>query len=213
MRKAGSVCMILGTALLLAALALFLGNLQEDAAAGKAAVEVIPQLVDQMQAQAAEESAQPEFVIPEWELPNYFRPEGEIIVPEMAELEVDGNSYIGFLSFPTLELELPVMADWDYDKLRIAPCRYEGNLYADNLVIMAHNYQSHFGRLNQLNVGDSVIFADVNGKLTEFTMVAKDILEATAIDEMTAGVYDLTLFTCTYGGTSRVTVYCDKVEE
>ena len=44
-------------------------------------------------------------------------------------------------------------------------------------------------------------------------MAGKDILEATAIEEMTSGAYDLTLFTCTYGGTSRVTVYFDKVED
>ena len=29
---------------------------------------------------------------------------------------------------------------------------------------------------------------------------------------MTAGDFDLTLFTCTYGGKSRVTLRCDRVE-
>ena len=213
MRKAGNICVILGTALLVAALALFLMNSREDAAAGKAAVDVIPQLVDQIQIQTAdEETEELDFTIPEWELPEYFRPENTQ-VPEMTELEVDGNGYIGFLSFPTLELELPVMGFWSYDKLKIAPCRYAGNLHSDNLVIMAHNYQSHFGRLNEMSVGDTVLFADVDGRITEFVMAGKDILEATAIEEMTSGAYDLTLFTCTYGGTSRVTVYFDKVED
>lgn len=212
MRKAGNICVILGTALLVAALALFLVNNREDAVAGKAAVDVIPQLVDQIQIQTAdEETEELDFTIPEWELPEYFQPE-DAQVPEMTELEVDGNGYIGFLSFPTLELELPVMGFWSYDKLKIAPCRYAGNLHSDNLVIMAHNYQSHFGRLNEMSVGDTVLFADVDGKITEFVMAGKDILEATAIEEMTSGAYDLTLFTCTYGGASRVTVYFDKVE-
>jgi sortase A len=41
-------------------------------------------------------------------------------------------------------------------------------------------------------------------------LVAQDILDPYAVEEMTAGNYDLALFTCTYGGKSRVTVYCDR---
>ena len=38
------------------------------------------------------------------------------------------------------------------------------------------------------------------------------VVSFTAVEEMTAGEYDLTLFTCTYGGQSRVTVRCDREE-
>jgi sortase A len=41
-------------------------------------------------------------------------------------------------------------------------------------------------------------------------VAALDILESTAVETMTAGEFDLTLFTCTYDGKSRVTVYCNK---
>ena len=44
-------------------------------------------------------------------------------------------------------------------------------------------------------------------------MVALEILQPTAVEEMTAGEFDLTLFTCTYGGKSRVTVRYDRVAE
>ena len=46
--------------------------------------------------------------------------------------------------------------------------------------------------------------------MTEYRVVVLDILSPDAIEEMTAGDFDLTLFTCTYGGQSRVTVYCNK---
>ena len=36
-------------------------------------------------------------------------------------------------------------------------------------------------------------------------------LRPTAVEEMTSGTFDLTLFTCTYGGRSRITVYCDRL--
>ena len=35
-----------------------------------------------------------------------------------------------------------------------------------------------------------------------------EILQPTAVEEMTSGDYDLTLFTCTYGGATRFTVRC-----
>ena len=76
---------------------------------------------------------------------------------------------------------------------------------------MAHNYSSHFGGLSQLSEGDSVIFTDMDGVTTNYQVVAQDILAPYAVEEMTSGDYDLTLFTCTYGGQSRVTVYCDIV--
>jgi hypothetical protein len=37
-------------------------------------------------------------------------------------------------------------------------------------------------------------------------------LDPYAVEEMTSGEFDLPLFTCTYGGKSRVTVYCDKAD-
>jgi sortase A len=51
----------------------------------------------------------------------------------------------------------------------------------------------------------------MDGNTTAYEVVGKDVLDPTAVEVMTSGEYDLTLFTCTYGGASRVTVYCDLV--
>ena len=131
---------------------------------------------------------------------------------KMATVKVDGYDCIGFLSIPVLNLELPVMADWDYDKLQISPCRYYGTVKGENLVIMAHNYAHHFGPIVDLSLGDSVVFTDVNGVASSYKVVGQDVLDPYAVKEMVAGDFDLTLFTCTYGGKTRVTVYCDLVE-
>jgi sortase A len=108
-----------------------------------------------------------------------------------------------------LELELPIMSSWSYGKLRLSPCRYTGSLRGEDMVLMAHNYKSHFGTISQLKLGDEVRFTDMDGKTTVYTVVGTDVLDPSAVEVMTAGEYDLTLFTCTYGGASRVTVYCD----
>ena len=81
---------------------------------------------------------------------------------KMATVEVDGYDCIGILSVPVLDLELPVLTDWSYAKLKKAPCHYYGSYYEKDFVIAAHNYKSHFGRLSELQAGDIVVFTDIN---------------------------------------------------
>ena len=205
MRKLGVVCIILGAALLGAALFLLRANRQEDLVAQDAVVNVLPQLVLEMQEKTARE---PEITDVDLLIPV------ELLTPEqleMTEVVIDGHAYIGYLSIPKLELELPIMSQWSYPKMRIAPCRYYGSLRGEDLVLMAHNYKSHFGKISELELYDTLSFTDMDGNVTVYQVVGKDVLAPTAVAEMTSGAYDLTLFTCTYGGGSRITVYCDKL--
>lgn len=128
----------------------------------------------------------------------------------MPTVSFDGNDYIGRVDIPSLGLSLPVISEWSYPRLKIAPCRYTGSAYLDNLIIAAHNYSSHFGNLNRLNTGDTVTFTDVDGNQFTYAVSLIEDLPGTAIEEMQAGEWDLTLFTCTLGGRSRVTVRCER---
>lgn len=199
--KLGTVCMALGLSLIAAALGLLLYNQNEANRAGEASAQLMELLEEQLE------------TVPE-------RP-GELEVPrevltaeelEMTEFVIDGHAYIGYISIPALELELPILSQWDMDKLQIAPCRYYGTLKGNDLVLMAHNYEKHFGRLDELADGDAVYFKDMDGVVTAYTVTGQDILDPDAVEEMTAGEFDLTLFTCTYGGENRVTVYCDRAK-
>ena len=205
MRKiTGTMCLILGAALILGAVGLFFYNETEAVSAEQAAAQQLQLLVQQIEVRKENSEIDPE---KDLNIPlEYLEPEDLA----MTEVEIEGYSYIGYLYFPTLELELPIMADWDYSRLKIAPCRYTGSVRGENLVLMGHNYTRHFGRIGRLVEGDSVIFTDMDGHATSYQVVARDVLDPTAVDEMTAGDFDLTLFTCTYGGQSRVTVYCDR---
>lgn len=201
--------MILGAALIFGALSLFIYNQKEAASAEQATINLLPQLIEEIE-DRREVAAETTPTIPEdLGVPIDFLDPSAF---EMTEVEIDGYSYIGYLSIPSLDLELPVMADWDYTRLKIAPCRYAGSVRGEDLVIMAHNYTKHFGGLFDLTEGDSVFFTDMDGVTTSYTVVAQDILDPTAVEEMTSGDFDLTLFTCTYGGKSRVTVYCDRMK-
>lgn len=132
---------------------------------------------------------------------------------EMPVRTIRGRDYIGVLTIPALELELPVLSQWDYTNLRIAPCRYEGSVYNGSLILCAHNYSSHFGRLKNLREGDTVQFTDMDDNVYTYQVVGLETLNPTDVEGMESGDWDLTLFTCTVGGQSRVTVRLERTDD
>ena len=193
-KRNGMKWMIGGLLLLAAAFLLISYNLWEGQQAGDAAGKVLDELTQAMKQQSEN-------------IPDYLEhPE-----MEMPTLEVEGNQYIGTLEIPALGLTLPLMSQWSYPKLRIAPCRYAGSAYQEGFVIAAHNYSSHFGNLNQLSSGDRIYFTDVTGNRFSYQVAEVEELNPTALEEMVSEGWDLSLFTCTLSGQARVTVRCEKI--
>ncbi len=190
--------------LLLIAAALFLTcyNLWDEQRASASAEEVLLEM--DLNAKRREE---PEPAAPgEAEIPDYLLDPGR----DMPAVEVDGSRYIGVLEVPSLGLELPVMETWSYPNLRTAPCRYSGSAYQDSLIVAAHNYKTHFGRLKELKPGDEVRFTDTEGNVFRYVVAKLETLGKYDVEAMVSGGWTLTLFTCTYGGQSRVTVRCQR---
>ena len=214
MSKRGKICTGIGLLLLAAALFLTAYNLRSDAKAGKTADMVLEQLTPELE--TAEEKAEISLpALPTGEsLEEVYIPD-YILNPEMdmPVEEIDGQKYIGVLRIPALSLELPVISEWSYPSLQIAPCRYAGSAYLNNMVIAAHNYYSHFGYLKNLSQGDEITFTDTDGNVFRYEVAELETLSPFAIEEMTGGDWDLTLFTCTVGGQSRVTVRCELTED
>ena len=127
-------------------------------------------------------------------------------------LELDGERYIGYLTIPALELELPVMSDWDYEKLKVAPCRQFGTAKTNDLVIAAHNYKRHFARLADLKQGDDVLFYEVDGTINRYDVVKVDTLNPTEVDRVKNSENALILYTCTYSGKARTAVFCIRAD-
>lgn len=120
------------------------------------------------------------------------------------------GDYMGILSLPDLGLELPVAAQWSYPALRKTPCRYSGSVEEENLVILAHNYERHFGGLKRLKPGARITFTSLDGGETVYEAVDIRTLGPDQAEEMLEGDWQLLLFTCTYGGENRVAVRCRK---
>ena len=209
MSKRGKLCTALGLLLLLAALGLTAYNLWLDARASMSVDVVLERLTPTLSSRQSElpalssgEALEEAFV------PDY------VLNPEMAmpEETIDGRNYIGVLDIPALGLSFPIISEWSYDALQIVPCRYSGSAYLDNLVIAGHNYRSHFASLSQLQPGDTVTFTDMDGNVFSYAVSSLETLSSYAISDMTSGDWDLTLFTCTVGGQSRLAIRCDQAE-
>ncbi len=195
-KQRGTLLIIFGILLIFAAVGLVSYNLWDD----KRAAESIGSIMSSLDNKGKNNSnAIPDYILnPEMDMPT---------------IEIDGYKYIGTVEIPALDLKLPVMDSWSYPKMKIAPCRYSGSAYLNNMVICAHNYTSHFGRLRNVHIGDEIVFTDVANNVFHYYAGETEILQRTAVEEMTVGDWDLTLFTCTVGARARFAVRCVLIEE
>jgi sortase A len=212
---------VLGVLLFLLALGYFASLKIHAAAAAEKADEALEMLKHQESCEA------PIVIPPSLEEPSYFDVSSEE-EPEPSESEAEaeasdqepeyvehlempvvsyeGNDYIGYLDIPALDLQLPVMSDWSYDKLDLSPCRYSGSFLNGDLIIMAHNYSQFFGKLKNLSPGDTVYFTDGDQETFTYAVTAVEQLDPDDLEALNAGDWDMSLFTCTVGGRKRVTV-------
>lgn len=199
-RKAGKLLMTIGLLLIAAAFLLMVYNIWESKKAENMSEEILNQIKDGQDENVSSDDAD--------EKPLYE------IYPdmEMPVLRIDGVDYIGILTVPSLGLELPVAGNWSYPNLRRSPCRYKGSAYSNDMIIAGHNYSRHFGGLKNLAIGEEISFRDVDGHIFQYQVDDIETIPGTAVEDMDAGEWDMTLFTCTYGGKSRVTIRCRKLE-
>ena len=207
-KKTGIAIVTAGAVLILSALLLLLYNRYEDANAGQEAESLLASVEAAISAQAMDTTAAT--------APN--RPDASEVPaptpldPEMPVVMLDGYEYVGYVEIPTLGLKLPVMSEWDYTRLKVAPCRQFGSSRTDDLVIAAHNYESHFGHLKDLSVGDTVTFTDMDGIVNTYCVEKIETLNPSEVDAVQNSGYDLVLYTCTKGGRTRVTVFCNRIK-
>lgn len=212
MKRKGGFLMFLGTVLILAAGALTWFNIRDSRQAEVASEQAVQQLLQQITA-AESNHPQGDSAVPQSTDFNEILPPNYVRFPdmEMPVTHVNGQDYVAAVSIPSLDLELPVISQWSYPALKVAPCRYQGSAYTKDLILMAHNYESHFGGIKNLRPGDLVDVMDMDGNTFSYQVVELEELPGTAVEDMQSGTWDLTLFTCTYGGRSRVTVRCDEI--
>ena len=184
-RDKGIMFLLFGCILLLIAGGWYIYNIVEDRNAGQQAAEILNK-IDNAQDTVVDDN-------------------GPVIA-------VDGDAFCGKIIIEKLDIELPVYNEWNYTRLKAAPCRYIGSIATKDIIIAAHNYKSHFGSINELKIGDEIKFIDPHGKTHFYEVCELIIIDGTAVSDMQSGGWDFTIFTCTKGGEQRVTVRCRLME-
>lgn len=224
-RRIGTVLLALGFLAVAAALILTASNYRDDIEAGKSALADLHKMEEMLGIDADGDG-----LIGSTPIDDFYKAHGMDaserstvrqedvknapvyeLHPDMTmpTVDADGHTYVGFLEIPAIKRILPVMDAWSYPNLKIAPCRFVGTVYAHDMIVCAHNYDRHFGLIKTLEEGDKVFFTDVYGDRFSYEVSEVTILQPTDVDEMKdPDDWDLTLFTCTIGGATRVTVRC-----
>lgn len=209
-KAAGNALTVTGFAMIAAAVCISFYNINTAREAGIAsenAVSGFLQHIDELKNETPDNQGIPEIYsgIYHAELPE------DTEVPEEILYESDGFTFVSLVTIPALGAELPVCSDFSMDNLKHYPCRYQGTAAENNLIIAAHNYDSHFGNIKSLQFGDEVILTDPAGNTIKYTVTETELIPGTAVEDMKSGQWDLTLFTCNLSGQSRVTVRCKRV--
>lgn len=203
----GTAFVVLGAALILLALSAIIINLWQEEMSGLNADHAMEQLWEQMTVDPVPATPDTPALLPEngstSDAPE-FRP--------MPEIQVDGISYVGYLSIPALNLELPVISESTEQNLEIAPCRFFGTVYQKDFVIGGHRYRRHFRKLSTLGYGERLSFTDVEGNVYIYEVAECEVLEPNQAEYLCSGDWDLSLFTCTPGGMTRVVLRCLRVK-
>lgn len=203
MKSKAKIFTWIGKVCLLSALLLHLYNIYDNMNQDQNQKQILEQYIQETNHQQDTSFIQ----IPDYQL----NPEMEM--PEVSIPGLEEAGCIGIIEIPSINIKLPVLSTWSYSLLKKAPCRYTGSIYLDNMVIAAHNSEAHFKKISNLQEGDIVTFTDAVGNVFTYTVAGIELLQPNEVDNMTNGQWPLTLFTCTYGGASRVTVRCEKNTE
>ena len=194
-RIAGNILLILGLLSLLVAGGLCLYNLYEDNEFYEDSFELTSDI------KAYIGSADPE----EEDLEDIYTDR-----TELEPVDVKGYPSDGYLLIPSIELETAVLDTWNNRYLRKAVCRYYGSPYPHDFVIAGHNFRRGFGKLKKLSPGDDVYFTDMKGNVTSYTVSQIEVIDGGDVEGMLSGGWDLSLYTCTFGGKARLTVRCEE---
>lgn len=194
--KRRSVLIYLGLLLIVSALLLTFYNLAVDLHYGSKAKDTVEEIIEKIE-EIKEE-------VPAFE---------ELKYANLLSYEIDGDYYTGVIEMPTIDITLPVLADASEKSLNIGPGVYVGTPYGSNFVIAAHNRLTFFSKIRDLKIDDLVYFMDAYGNIFEYKVVMHDIIPPENVSEMIDSNFDLSLFTCDFSDTQRVTVRLIKTNE
>lgn len=124
---------------------------------------------------------------------------------------------IGVIKIEKLGIEYPIFSYCSTELLKSGTCRFYGPNpnSSGNLCIAGHNYNDNnfFGRLFELNIGDSIEICDSSGIFYTYYIYDKyeiDNSDTSCTSQETNGKSYLTLITCTNFNNKRLVIKAKK---
>ncbi len=130
------------------------------------------------------------------------------------EPELKGYSVVARIDIDKIDQHLPVLAETVKGALKVSVCYYEGTMPGEdgNMVVTGHNYANgaHFGKLDKLEKGDTVLLTGKDGTTQTYTVYEIDHIKPDDSDALGDTEYarELTLLTCESHGNGRLVVRC-----
>lgn len=127
-------------------------------------------------------------------------------------------NYESILSIPHLGIQYPVLSETSEELLKISLNKFWGGSpnSVGNYCVVGHNYKSGkmFGKLSQINTGDKVYLQDMSGRKLAYEVYDKYVVypeDVACTSQITNGLKEMTLITCTNAGKQRLIVKCREV--
>ena len=135
------------------------------------------------------------------------------IMPE----EIEGFKVLGEFEFETLGINQYILDSYDDKALEKGIGKlYGGNLNSiGNFAVVGHNYDNVFGKLFEINKGDTYSVKEPDGDVTKYQVTEINTIEPTDLTVLTQNTDKcvMTLITCDTEGTQRFVVKAEKVTE
>lgn len=125
----------------------------------------------------------------------------------MPVLSVDGNDFVALLEVPVFDAVFPVGAEWGSSNAY--PCRYDGSVYADTLIIGSTNQIGQFDFVKEILVGDAIYLTDMLGNRYSFEVADIQYREHADNDTLYAEDNALTVFVKNMNAFEYIMIRCE----
>ena len=132
----------------------------------------------------------------------------------------NGETYVteATLNIPALGINYPVLSETSEELLKVSLNKFWGPAPNEvgNYCIVGHNYTNKkmFGKLAEIENGDTVDLTSTNGEVVTYVVYNKYIVEPDDVactSQLTNGLREVTLITCTNHGKQRLVVKAREV--
>ena len=137
------------------------------------------------------------------------------VLPRNTRVTESGQVYwtIGKIEIPKINLEYGILNTCTDELLKLSPCYFWGAEPNEvgNFCVVGHNYRNNkfFSKVINLVEGDEIDITDLTGRKLTYTIYDKYVVEPNnkeCTSQLTNGLIEVTLITCTNDSSQRVIV-------